>query len=77
MKRRRAGSWGKVAGPEEFSERDGFGMIRQLSLSERQSRGHIFPLEGGDWSLSLLRNPFRLHLLPRCFKKPQLRFEEV
>lgn len=44
---------------------------------EPHSRGHIHPAGGGDWFLSLLANPFRLHLLPRGFKKHHLKLEGV
>lgn len=71
---------GKWKGQMKFSERDDCRDPEATlpnARGEPQPRGHIHPLGGGNWSLSLLRNPFRLHLLPRCFEKHHLKLKGV
>lgn len=73
-------SGGKWKDQMKFSEGDGFRAAKATlpnTRGESQPRQHIYPLGGGDWFLSLLRNPFKFHLLPRCFKKHHLKLEGI
>lgn len=73
-------SGGKRKDQMRFSKADDFRDAKTTlpnTQSEPQPREHIYPVGGGDWSLPLLRNPFRFHLLPRCFKKHHLKLEGI
>lgn len=71
-------SGGKWKDQMKFLERNDFRDPEATlpnTRGEPQPGGHTHPQGDGKWSLSFLRNPFRLHLLPRCFRKHHLKLK--